>query len=93
MIAAARDLGITAPLDPGDPSLALGTSGTTLLELTAAYAVFANGGYRVQPYMVTRIDIGGRPVYTRAAPQPHLHQGQLDDGADIHAELLGHQRR
>jgi penicillin-binding protein 1A len=34
----ARDLGVTAPLAKGDPSLALGTSTMTLLELTAAYA-------------------------------------------------------
>ncbi len=39
----ARRLGVTADLD-ATPSLALGTGEVTLLELTDAYAVFANGG-------------------------------------------------
>jgi len=34
-------------------SLALGTNEVTPVELTAAYAAFANGGHRVSPYMVT----------------------------------------
>jgi len=38
VIAVARDLGVTSPLPTGDPSLALGTSTMTLLELTSAYA-------------------------------------------------------
>ena len=41
VIQAARDLGVSSPLAQGDPSLALGTSGVTLLELTAAYAGIA----------------------------------------------------
>jgi penicillin-binding protein 1A len=49
VIAAARDLGITATLDQGDPSLALGTSGTTLLELTAAFAAIAGDANPVRP--------------------------------------------
>ena len=43
---AARDLGITTPL-PDKPSLALGTAGVSLLELTSAYAALANGRYPV----------------------------------------------
>lgn len=49
VIATARDLGVTAPLERGDPSLALGTSSMTLLELTAAYAAVAAGHYPVAP--------------------------------------------
>ena len=41
VIAAARDLGVTSNLAQDDPSLALGTSGLSLLELTAAYAAIA----------------------------------------------------
>jgi len=69
VVAAARRLGITSPLE-ANASLALGTSEVTPLELTAAYAAFANGGYRVSPYMVTQVDIGTRTVYQRHAPQP-----------------------
>jgi penicillin-binding protein 1A len=43
---AARDLGITTPL-PDRPSLALGTAGVSLLELTSAYAAVASGRYPV----------------------------------------------
>lgn len=46
----ARDLGVTAPMTKGDPSLALGTSSMTLLELTAAYAAVAANSYPVEPH-------------------------------------------
>ncbi len=46
----ARALGVTAALDRGDPSLALGTSTMTLMELTAAYAGIAANAYPVQPH-------------------------------------------
>jgi len=48
VIAAARDLGVRSPLND-NPSLALGTSGVTLLELTSAYAAVAAGAYPVRP--------------------------------------------
>ena len=70
VIDAARRLGITAPLTP-TPSLALGTSEVTPLELTGAYAAFADGGYRVYPYLVTEVDqADGKPLYRREAPKP-----------------------
>ncbi len=50
VIAMARDLGVTAPLPKGDPSLALGTSSMTLIELTAAYAAVAANSYPVEPH-------------------------------------------
>jgi len=46
VIRAARDLGITTPL-PDKPSIALGTAGVSLLELTSAYAAVASGQYPV----------------------------------------------
>lgn len=36
-------------------SLVLGSLSVSPLELTAAYAVFANGGYKVEPYLIDRI--------------------------------------
>ena len=48
VIRAARDLGIDSPLTDR-PSLALGTSGLSLLELTSAYAAIAGGRYPVEP--------------------------------------------
>jgi len=55
VIAAARRNGITSPLSPV-PSIALGAEGVTPVELVAAYAPFANGGFRVKPRLVTRIE-------------------------------------
>ncbi|NJC05476.1 penicillin-binding protein 1A [Sphingomonas kaistensis] len=43
----ARELGISTPL-PDSPSVALGTAGVSLLELTAAYAAVAGGRYPVK---------------------------------------------
>ena len=48
VLRAARDLGISSPL-PDSPSVALGTAGVSLIELTAAYAAVAGGRYPVQP--------------------------------------------
>jgi penicillin-binding protein 1A len=55
VIAAARRNGITSPLNPV-PSIALGAEGVTPVELVASYAPFANGGNRVRPRLVTRIE-------------------------------------
>ncbi|HEX8641175.1 MAG TPA: PBP1A family penicillin-binding protein [Allosphingosinicella sp.] len=49
VIRAARDLGITSTLEP-EPTLALGTSGVSLIELTAAYAAVAAGRYPIRPH-------------------------------------------
>jgi penicillin-binding protein 1A len=49
VIAMARELGVRSPLDEGDPSLALGTSTMTLMELTAAYAGVAANAFPVRP--------------------------------------------
>ena len=54
---------------PQNLTLALGTVEATPLEIATGYAVFANGGFRVQPYFVDRIvDAEGKVVY-RAAPR------------------------
>jgi penicillin-binding protein 1A len=51
----ARKLGIESELSR-DLSIALGSSGVSLLELVNAYAVFANQGYLVQPAFITKIE-------------------------------------
>lgn len=64
----ARKLGITSELAP-DLSLALGSSGLSLMELTRAYAVFANGGVLVTPIFVKKVlDRDGHVVEEN---QPH----------------------
>jgi len=50
VIEAARSLGVRSAMPEGDPSLALGTSTMTLLELTSAYAGLAANEFPVRPY-------------------------------------------
>ncbi len=65
VIDAARRLGITSPLK-SHPSLALGASEVSLVELTAAYGVIANGGVAVWPHGISEIrERGGSVLYRR----------------------------
>jgi penicillin-binding protein 1A len=54
---------------PTNLTLALGTVQLTPLELAAGYAIFANGGFRVQPYFIDRIENAAGKVVYRAAPR------------------------
>ena len=67
VVATAHRLGIMSDLK-AMPSIALGTSEVTPLELTAAYVPFANGGYGVVPHVVKRIRAAsdGKVLYERA---------------------------
>ena len=61
----AHRLGVTADI-LAVPSLALGTSEVTPLEMVTAYAAFANGGIGVVPFIVTRISTeSGKVLYER----------------------------
>ncbi|RZO37596.1 MAG: PBP1A family penicillin-binding protein [Rhodospirillaceae bacterium] len=61
----ARRLGITSPLR-SHPSLALGASEVSLVELTSAYGVIANGGVAVWPHAITEIRTrNGKILYHR----------------------------
>ncbi len=56
-------LGITANMQ-AVPSLALGTSEINMIEMTRAYATFANEGYKVNPHLINRIeDANGNVLY------------------------------
>src|SRR3569833_2119263 len=54
---------------PQNLTLALGTLQVTPLEIATGYAVFANGGFRVQPYFVDRIENAQGEVVYRASPR------------------------
>ena len=54
VVRTAHRLGISSKLDP-NPSIALGTSEVSVIELVGAYAPFANGGFAVSPHVVTSI--------------------------------------
>jgi penicillin-binding protein 1A len=56
----ARRAGLDGPF-PRDGTIALGTGEVTLLDLVTAYAPFANGGFRVEPFGVAQVQAEGRP--------------------------------
>ena len=61
-------LGIASKLE-ANPSLALGTSEVSLIELVSAYAPFANGGNAIAPHVVERVSTkAGKTLYQRS---PH----------------------
>ena len=61
----AHRLGINAKLDD-KPSLALGSSGVSLINMTAAYVAISNGGFPVEPYGISSIVTEkGELIYTR----------------------------
>ena len=62
----ARAFGIESPL-AAVPSIALGTSEATVLEMTTAFAALANGGYRVRP---TTIDEAPPARASSRGPSP-----------------------
>jgi len=61
-------LGIRSPLAP-NLSLALGSSEVNLLELVAAYSVFANQGQHVEPRFITQITDSQGTVIDESLPQ------------------------
>ncbi len=70
VIKAARRLGLSGNFKP-QPSLSLGVDEVRLLELTAAYATFANGGGGVWAYGIEEIrDSGGNTLYRRGGSGP-----------------------
>jgi penicillin-binding protein 1A len=65
----ATRFGFTREQLPANLTLALGTMPATPLEIASGFAVFANGGFRIAPYFVDRIeDPSGKIVY-QATPR------------------------
>ncbi len=84
VIHTARRLGITSPLE-ANPSIALGTSVVTPLEMAGAYVPFSNGGYGVVPHIVSQISTtSGKVLYSRHGDGP----GKVISDHDL-AELNG----
>ncbi|HEY3809349.1 MAG TPA: transglycosylase domain-containing protein, partial [Steroidobacteraceae bacterium] len=52
----ASKFGFTPQDMPKDMTIALGSLPATPLQMATGYAVFANGGYRVDPYYIARIE-------------------------------------
>ncbi|MBN1591985.1 MAG: PBP1A family penicillin-binding protein [Candidatus Coatesbacteria bacterium] len=98
----ARLLGIKSHLEPV-PSLALGSIGVSLLELTSLYGVIATGGKRFDPVFMKRITdhsgaelFGQKPQFEQiispmtAYVMIHMLKGVIQRGTGIRAKGLGH---
>jgi penicillin-binding protein 1A len=49
---------------PPYPTMVLGAGSFSPMQMATAYAVFANGGYRIEPYLIDRVlDASGRVIY------------------------------
>lgn len=73
----AHRLGIQSNVPPY-PSIALGTAEVSPLELTAAYATFANDGVRATPYAIVRVeDRSGKIVYQRKPEYDNVLQPRV----------------
>ncbi|MDB5754286.1 MAG: penicillin-binding protein, partial [Massilia sp.] len=58
---------------PKNYTMALGTGAVTPLQMAGAYAVFANGGYQVQPYLIGKIE-DARGVVIAQAKKPEVRK-------------------
>ncbi len=58
-----KRLGITAKIN-ANPSLPLGTDEINIIEMSTAYASFANEGYKIKPHLIERVeDLNGKVLY------------------------------
>ncbi|WP_321529085.1 penicillin-binding protein 1A [Sedimenticola selenatireducens] len=53
---------------PHNLSLALGSGAVTPLQMASAYAILANGGFRVEPYFISRIERDNGELIFQATP-------------------------
>lgn len=60
--------GFDPKMHPPYLTMALGAGNVTPMQMTAAYAIFANGGYRVTPYFIERVEDARGNVLVAAKP-------------------------
>ncbi|MDR1733206.1 MAG: PBP1A family penicillin-binding protein [Synergistaceae bacterium] len=66
----ARSAGITSEYLPNDLSVALGSASVTPLEMAVVFNCFSNGGKRIPPIMIQRIDDRDGTLLASWDPQP-----------------------
>ena len=82
----AKALGLTTPLTY-DYTISLGSNGVKLYDMVIVYGNFANGGYRVQPYAIEKIETKrGKVIYQ--APRTKITKVLDKDTAGIMTAML-----
>jgi penicillin-binding protein 1A len=71
---------------PANLSLALGTASFTPIEVVSGFSVFANGGYRVEPYLITRVEDAEGNVLEQA--NPTLVCGECPESAVLYKDPI-----
>ena len=61
--------GFAAGTLPRNLSLALGSASVTPMKLASAFTVFANGGFLIDPYFITRIEDANHQILEKTAPR------------------------
>jgi penicillin-binding protein 1A len=61
---------------PAYLTMALGAGSVTPMQMATAYSVFANGGYRVQPHLITRVTDPKGKVLVESPPPPQPDEAQ-----------------
>ncbi len=61
--------GFSKPRNPPFLTMALGAGAVTPLQLVTAHSTFANGGYKVKPYLISRITNADGEILAQAKPQ------------------------
>ncbi len=83
-------LGIETRDFPRDLSLALGSQTMSPMQIATAYAVLANGGFSVKPYLITKVEkLDGEIVYqNNPAVACHLCTEEKDDYQELSMEEI-----
>ena len=72
--------GFNADKHPRNLTMTLGTGSVTPLQLAGAYAVFANGGYRVDPYLIRKVtDARGRELFSARPARAGMQRARVLD--------------
>jgi penicillin-binding protein 1A len=71
----ATRFGFEAEKNPPYLTLALGAGGTTPMQLAGAYAVFANGGYKISPYIIAKVTDASGKILSQANPDRAHEEG------------------
>lgn len=85
----ARQFGFDTEKLPRDLSLALGSGAVTPLSIARGYAVFANGGYLVEPHFITRIeDLEGNIIFVNNLPQVCPECEEKEDNEESEQDMI-----
>jgi penicillin-binding protein 2D len=101
LVKTAKQFGITTPME-SVPSLALGTSGVKVIDMANAYSLFANGGKKVKPVLIKRVENHrGEVIYEfekenervlkadAAFVMTHMMTGMFDKKLDGYSNVTG----